>query len=208
MGQSKFDCMDSFEVPSPPANIGELAEACVRYVHQTLGITLDYTSETLPILDHYVQLVGKPSDETLTLLSSCLGAYFGEVVRRRFGSARWHLSPEKYADYRMEFERFYLHFNPIGIAREALTQKEDTEWHGFFQLLEEDKKIVHEVLDRAGSVEEADYYLFSVRWDVLQIVVDTLTTRAASDGHEAQRFGPETYRAIVDSEKPPKGIVN
>src|SRR5262249_46544401 len=76
----------------PPALAVELAEACVRFVEAALGVRLDFSAETLPLLDHYVasrreELVAKP--ETIGLVARAAGAYFGELVRRQFHSF-WH----------------------------------------------------------------------------------------------------------------------
>ena len=51
-----------------------------------VGVRLDFEPETLPVLDHYVatrraELTDKP--ETMGLVARAVGAYFGEVVRRR-----------------------------------------------------------------------------------------------------------------------------
>src|SRR5687767_15165113 len=39
---------------APPA-IQDLADACIRYVERAVGVRLDYTLETLPLLDHYLE---------------------------------------------------------------------------------------------------------------------------------------------------------
>ena len=83
---------------SPPADaplpIQDLANACVRFVERSVGIALDYTPETLPILDHYLRGVRATSrDEITNLVAPAAGAYFGEVVRRQLGPAQWHWEP-------------------------------------------------------------------------------------------------------------------
>jgi hypothetical protein len=103
-----------------PEQVLEFASQAVEYVRRALGVTLEYDSETLPILDHYLRQVvtapaGRPSsgahgnggngrsgngrssrDEgaarppATELVAATAGAYFGEVVRRRLGGS-WHL---------------------------------------------------------------------------------------------------------------------
>ena len=47
-------------------------------------VELDYTQDTLPILDHYISIIpDRTSEDVLGLVVPMLGAYFGEVVRRR-----------------------------------------------------------------------------------------------------------------------------
>jgi hypothetical protein len=43
------------EINETATEVGDLAESCVRFVHEALGLTLDYTAETLPVLDHYLR---------------------------------------------------------------------------------------------------------------------------------------------------------
>jgi len=76
------------EVP-PPGPVVELAESCVRFVQAATGVTLDFSPETLPVLDHYIgsrrdDLLQRP--ETIGLVARAAGTYFGEVVRRQIRS--------------------------------------------------------------------------------------------------------------------------
>jgi len=75
-----------------PAAVLDLAEACVRYVERAVGVKLDFTPETLPLLDHYIGgardvLSGRarPTEgaEPVDLVAQAAGAYLGEVIRRR-----------------------------------------------------------------------------------------------------------------------------
>ena len=73
-----------------PSEIVDLSQACVRYVHDSLGFALDFTRETLPVLDHYLrQSVRGARDEAVDLMARVAGAYFGEVVRRSLPGVRW-----------------------------------------------------------------------------------------------------------------------
>jgi len=40
----------------PPGAVHELAERAVDFVRRSLGLVLDYTPETLPLLDHYLRM--------------------------------------------------------------------------------------------------------------------------------------------------------
>ncbi|HEX6245463.1 MAG TPA: DUF6278 family protein, partial [Polyangiales bacterium] len=84
--------MSDAPVENAPDSILDLANACVRFVQQALSLELDYTPDTLPLLDHYLQSAQDVSkEEVLSLVAPAAGAYFGEVVRRQLGPARWHL---------------------------------------------------------------------------------------------------------------------
>ena len=48
-----------------PARVREYADQAVEYVRRALGVTLEYDSDTLPLLDHYLRSV--PGDQGATL---------------------------------------------------------------------------------------------------------------------------------------------
>lgn len=180
----------------PPTGIGDLARSCVRFVKDALGIELDYSSDTLPVLDHYIRSRLEVSgDEILGLLAPTTGAYFGEVVRRGMAGARWHTAGELYPSYRLEFEPFYLCFNPIGIAVEVITRMDAGDWSAHFSMLDEARATVEHALDQNPSVEEDDYYTFSVRFEVLQQVAELLGAIESRLPGPRRTFGPEVYRA-------------
>ena len=132
-----------------PLQIGEWAETCRLFVKEALKLELDYTPDTLPLLDHYVRTKAQaPSTEVRDLLAPPLGAYFGEVVRRSMQGVRWHAPDEHYELYRLEFEAVFLHFNPLGIAAEALAGEDVEGFGAHFQILDESREIVEEALAR------------------------------------------------------------
>jgi hypothetical protein len=51
-----------------PPVIEQLSGACVRFVQQALAMPLDFTPETLPILDHYVRERGRDEREEISRL--------------------------------------------------------------------------------------------------------------------------------------------
>ncbi|MBK9265943.1 MAG: hypothetical protein IPM54_39935 [Polyangiaceae bacterium] len=66
---------------APPPIIADLAASCVRYVKQSVGFTLDFEPETLPVLDHYVELARAAANErkeTALLAAQTIGAYLGK----------------------------------------------------------------------------------------------------------------------------------
>ena len=74
-----------------PPRVSEFADQAVAYVRRSLGVALEYDSDTLPLLDHYLRTlaeIGGEQKATVELVVTTAGAYFGEVVRRRLGG-RW-----------------------------------------------------------------------------------------------------------------------
>src|SRR5688572_31349552 len=66
-------CMDE----AVPARVREYADQTVNYVRNALGVTLEYDSNTLPLLDHYLRNVPDTQPATLQLVVATSGAYFG-----------------------------------------------------------------------------------------------------------------------------------
>ncbi len=120
--------------PSPPAVL-ELAASCVRFVASRYGVALDFTQDTLPVVDQYVRDAQKEIDqrpEALALVAASVGAYLGEVMRRSFG-AFWFADGE-YSAWRLHFTRVYLACNPLGMVLEALAPEEAEGWHAHFEI--------------------------------------------------------------------------
>ncbi len=183
-----------------PQVVLDLAESCVRFVHRSLGIALDYTPDTLPLLDHYLRGAhGVTQEEILSLVAPAAGAYFGEVVRRQLGPSRWYWTSSEFSECRIEFERCFLAFNPIGIAMEAVLRSETDGYGSNLQLLKEEESLVREALERtAGDVDPDDYFRLAVRFEVIEQVVSILVERAILQNELSRRFGPEVYDALRD----------
>jgi len=180
-----------------PLVVLDLADSCVRFVKRALRIELDYTPDTLPILDHYLrEAQGVERDEVLNLVAPAAGAYFGEVVRRALGPSRWHWVSDDFGECRVEFDRCFLSFNPIGSALEAVMGSEAEGYGSQLELLPEDEGLVRASLDRTGEVLKDDYFRLAVRFEVLEQVVALLVEKAIATEELSRRFGPEVYAAL------------
>lgn len=118
-GQSHAGCAHGSD--APPTVIADLAASCVRFVKQSVGFALDYEPETLPVLDHYVTLARQATSErkeTTPLVAQAIGAYLGEVTRRKYGGF-WRVEDDP-RSYRVELEPVYLVLRPIELAARAL----------------------------------------------------------------------------------------
>jgi hypothetical protein len=179
-----------------PPQIVEWAETCREFVKESLHLELDYTPDTLPLLDHYVRTKAQqPSSEVRDLLAPPLGAYFGEVVRRNMQGVRWHAPDEHYENYRLEFEGVFLHFNPLGIAAEALSADDVEGFGAHFQILDEARPAVEEALERNDAITSDDYYSFTVRYETLELLTATLIGFETQHAPRPRRFGRDVYRA-------------
>lgn len=185
------------ELPPPPEQVAELAQACIGYVERATGMKLDYEPETLPILDHYVrerraEVVAKP--ELVEVLAAPVGAYLGEVIRRRLPS-HWFAPAGDYRRWRIELENVFLSMNPLGAVVEAIWLQTAEGWGAHFRMRPDDERKAEAALANIPEVSEDDYYAPSSRLETLEIVVDAIVAATAAneaDG-EPRTYGPDDY---------------
>jgi hypothetical protein len=209
---------------SVPQTVLDLATACRASVLATVGVELDFEPETLPILDHYAKhhrelaagekvrpgkkskakTSAKPagtteSDELLGLVAPICGAYFGEVLRHRFDTMRWHAPDDDHGLWRLEAESVFLFFNPIGAAMEVIEGKDAPGWGAHLRVRPTERETVRGALELFGDVRDSDYYSFTVRFEVFEQVMETLG-RQARDRGERRLWESAEYDAFVARE--------
>ena len=188
--------------PAPP-RVHEYAEQVVTYVQRALGVKLEYDSDTLPILDHYLRTVEETAataqPATLQLVIVTAGAYFGEVVRRRLGG-RWELGTEDIA-WRMVLPTG-LNFAPAGFAAAAIAQADLDDVDSELDAPPRMKPHVQQALARMGEVSVDDYYSLCGRLDTLEHIHEVLVAVAAQMMGNVDDEVPE---AVTDE---PSGSVN
>lgn len=184
-------------LPPPPPKVAELCAAAMRFVASKYKVSLDGTPDTLSLLDQYVREAReavKERPETLDLVVPAVGAYFGEVVRQEF-RAEWGPGTESanYDAWRLYFTNVYLAFNPMGVAREAVTMTEEAGWHAHFQLDPGERDEIAARLAAMPDVDEEEYYLPTTRIDVITAVVETLRAKAEAAGTGDVTFTADDY---------------
>jgi hypothetical protein len=196
--------------PVPP-RVREYADQAVTYVRRALGVTLEYDSDTLPLLDHYLRTVPEGQPETLQLVIATAGAYFGEVVRRRLGG-RWELGGED-TEWRMVLPTG-LNFAPAGFVAAAIAQADLDDLDSEFDAPARMRPFVQRALERMGDVSVEDYYSLCGRLDTLEHVHEVLVAVAAQmmgNVDEEEGAGdppppePEPPETVTDE---PSGRVN
>jgi hypothetical protein len=178
-----------------PAEVSELAEACVRYVEKATGIVLDYQPETLPVLDHYVasrraEVLERP--EALSLVVRAVGAYFGEVFRRRVG-AFWQVVGGDPSLWEIRARAVYLSFCPFAVAYDAIAHGDEGGPTSPFQLEDDDREAVDQRLGELPAVSEEEFYLLSTRLEVLDIAIDVVKSRMMHAGLGEVELSPDDY---------------
>jgi hypothetical protein len=159
-----------------PTRVREYADQAVAYVRRALGVTLEFDSDTLPLLDHYLRSVPGDQAATLKLVVSTSGAYFGEVVRRRLGG-RWDVSGEE-GDWRLVLPTG-LNFSPFGFVASAIAQADLEDLDSEIDAPPRMRPYVQQTLARMGEVSVEDYYSLCGRLDTLEHVHEVLVAVAA-----------------------------
>lgn len=165
--------------PVPP-RVREYADQVVEYVRRSLGVTLEFDSDTLPVLDHYLRSVESedaPSPKaTIQLVVTTAGAYFGEVVRRRLGG-RWEMGGED-VEWRVVLPTG-LSFAPAGIVATAIAQADLDDFDGELDAPPRMRPYVQQALARMGEITVEEYYSLCGRLDTIEHVHEVLVAVAA-----------------------------
>src|SRR5262245_50311441 len=168
MAEASYHKSNMSDIGPPPGAVHELAEQAVDFVRRSTGIGLDYTPETLPVLDHYLREVPTERPELVGLVATAAGVYFGEVVRRLLGGEWDHEGPDA-REWELETP-LGLRFRPVGVAAEAIVRM-DTE-EGAFEVPDEDRDAVEDALDE--EVPEDEYYALSERLETFERIQSVL----------------------------------
>jgi hypothetical protein len=160
-----------------PNRVQEYAERAVDYVRRAVGLTLEYDSDTLPLLDHYLRNVPDDQTSTVELVALTSGAYFGEVVRRRLGG-RWDLTAEDETEWRVYLPTG-LNFSPVGFAAAAILQADLDDLDSELDAPPRMRPYIAQALARMGEVPVDEYYSLCGRLDTIEHVHEVLVAVAA-----------------------------
>src|SRR5688572_13557218 len=175
-----------------PSRVQEFAERAVDYVRTAVGLTLEYDSDTLPLLDHYLRNVPQGQASTVELIALTSGAYFGEVVRRRLGG-RWDITAEDATEWRVYLPTG-LNFAPAGFAAAAIMQADLDDLDSELDAPPRMRPYIAQALARMGEVSVEDYYSLCGRLDTLEHVHEVLVAVAA------KLVGEEDAEPVDDAE--------
>lgn len=179
-----------------PEKILELSLAAARFVHGAVGVAPDLTSDTLPLVDHYLlgareSLEARPELEAL--ITRSVGAYFGEVVRASMRGF-WVVPSDDAHEWLLCSSVVFLAINPVGVVYDALFGGvEHSGPSSSLRLDRADAALVEQRLAALPAVRDEDYYLLSTRFDAVEIAVAALRDAAARDGHADAVFEAEDY---------------
>ncbi len=184
------------EQNAPPEDVAEATTACLEYVRRATGVGLDFSPDTLGVLDHYVltarkDLAAKP--ELAALVTRAVGAYFGEVVRARVPSF-WRVPTANVHDWQLCTSSVFFWFNPVGVAYDALYGTNEHEGvRSILRPAAEDREFLERRLEAMPPLPEDEFYLLSTRFEVIEVCVETLRARLEERGYGESEFGEDEY---------------
>jgi hypothetical protein len=192
--------------PVPP-RIREYADQAVAYVQRALGIKLEYDSDTLPVLDHYLRNVPGDQPAALQLVVATSGAYFGEVVRKHLGG-RWEIAADE-VEWRIVLPTG-INFSPAGFVAAAIARADLDDLDSEITAPPRMVPYLQQALARMGEVSVDDYYSLCGRLDTLEHVHEVLVAVAAQmlgdeEVDDEDGDGGAAPEAVADE---PSGPVN
>jgi hypothetical protein len=182
--------------PLLPPVIEELAGVGREYVRRALGVELDFSPETLPVVDHYATLVRAELETNPSLgpiAAAALGAYFGELLRLRFDGF-WRVPSGNQHDWSVCSRHVFLAINPIGVGFDAVYGGLDHDGpRSALRVAPEDRHYLDQRLAAIPPVPEDEYFLFSTRFEVVEIASEALAAKMEEEGYGGTEFSPEDY---------------
>lgn len=182
-------------VDPPPPAVRELAEACVRFVKAATGVELDYEPETLSVLDHYVAEARRSAVKTReagVVAAHAAGAYFGEVVRRRYASW-WRVEDDDPTEWSIELGSVYLSLRPVSMMADAIFRDEGAGEDEPLIVEERDRAMISARLDDLPAVTEDELFAPTTRLEVIDIAVDAIRSKRIADGEPEANLTPDDY---------------
>ncbi|HTQ03347.1 MAG TPA: hypothetical protein VMI54_05800 [Polyangiaceae bacterium] len=185
----------------PPEPVPEYAAACLEYVRRALGFELDFTAETLPVLDHYVSTVRESlaeRPEIPALVARAVGAYFGEVVRTVVPGF-WRIPSPNVHDWQLCSRVAFLWVNPVGIAYDAIHGSSEHDGpRSMLRCAPEDRPFLERRLETLPPVPEDQYFLFTTRLEVLEVANEALHARLEEQGYGETELTEEDYASGLE----------
>ncbi len=184
-----------------PEEIRELCAACVAYVLATVGVAPDFTVDTLPLVDFYIAharegLNARP--EASELLARSLGAYFGEVVRRRF-DGYWRLPTSDAFTWRVCIRPAFFAFNPVGVSSEILAESSEHPGPSAeLRVAREDRELIRQRLEIIPELPENEYFTLSARLEAIEVIIETLRATMEASGQSDLEFSLEDYETDLE----------
>jgi len=167
----------SIALPGCPPLTAEFVRRALDAVRTSVGVGLEFDSDTLPLVDHYLKGVPKGSADASALIAAMIGSYFGEAVRQTIGG-QWKVEEDDPASWRIVLPGG-LSFSPVRLTLAAILRDEEGEGNADFQAPPKLMLVLEESMERMGSVSRHEYFTLSCRFDTLEHLQEVLLAAAA-----------------------------
>jgi hypothetical protein len=168
---------EEIEIPGCPPKVLEFVRQALKAVEASVGVGLEFDSDTLPLLDHYLRELPGNKPETAALIAAMAGAYFGETVRQCHGGS-WASDTEDPAKWRVVMPGG-LSFAPVRLALAAILNDETGEGNPDFQAPPKLMAELENTLERMGAVTAREYFTLSCRFDTLEHLQEVMLAFAS-----------------------------
>ncbi len=168
-----------------PIEVEEYAKQAVEAVRRALDFDLEWDSETLPVMDHYLNAVDARNAEVVELVAATAGAYFGEVVRRKLGG-RWELGEDGPEGWQLILPTT-VSFSPVGVAAASILSAEVEGFDSALDAPDELLPTLERILGRMDALTEDVYYSLCGRYDTVEHVHAVMREELRRLEEEARR---------------------
>ncbi len=144
-------------------DIEEYAKQAIVYVRNATSVDLDYTHETLPLLDHVLTNASNERESVQELMAETAAAYFGKVLVKAFDGT-WDTDGEV-ANVSIPPG---ITVTPLAMAWAAITKSDSGPNHAYsLEIASGYKAAAKELLAAMAPQTEEVYYSLGGRFDAL-----------------------------------------
>lgn len=167
----------AIDLPGCPDHVAEFVRRALDAVRTMTGVGLEFDSDTLPLIDHYVREVPSKAIDTAALVAAMVGAYFGETICQCLGGT-WKVETNDPEQWRIVLPGG-LSFAPVPLALSAILEDENGPGNPSFQAAPGIMVEFERIMQGMGNVSRREYYTLSCRYDTLEHLQETLLALAA-----------------------------
>ncbi len=178
----------AIQLPGCPDSVAEFVRRALDAVRTSTGVGLEFDSDTLPLIDHYVREVPSKSMDTALLIAAMVGAYFGETVCQALGGT-WKVETSEPDQWRVVLPGG-LSFAPVPLALSAIVEDESGPGNPDFQAAPGLMVELERIMSGLGTVTQREYFTLSCRYDTLEHLQETLLALAAERQKKSEEPPP------------------
>ena len=180
--------------------IVEYSSVIIDAVYSKVNIDLDFSPDTVSLLDYYVNEIGDVDKSMFSLMSTISCAYFGELVRRNIGG-QWYIEDKDNPEnWQVRFNSCPLAIYPFILSSEVISKGKFSLESSIFSVSPSRHDLLLELLEKSNPMAEDQYYSFAGKLDIIELAVDFLSS-VENELHEKSKkpitkFGNEDPQTV------------